>query len=104
MNERSTAHLPKEDLDNVCFIIINHYEDKRNELGVGPLNDGNLIAHLHHRLGYKVFYIHNTKGEIFVNDLGFFMKYAKVALTFFSQEEIIIQMELSLSIKLFQNQ
>ncbi|KAK8852345.1 hypothetical protein M9Y10_017319 [Tritrichomonas musculus] len=83
MNERSTAHLPKEVLDNVCFIIINHYEDKRNELGVGPLNDGNLIAHLHHRLGYKVFYIHNTKSEIFVNDLGFFMKYAKVALTVF---------------------
>lgn len=83
MNDRSTAYLPKNDLDNVCYIIINDYEDKRNELGVGPLNDGNLIAHLYHRLGYKIFYTHNANSESFTKSLGYFIKNTKVALTVF---------------------
>lgn len=83
LNERSTAFLPKKDLNKVCFILINDYYNEDKKLGVGPLNDGYLIGLKHHRLGFKIFYMYNPKCETFTIFLGFLIKNAKEALTIF---------------------
>ncbi|KAK8848170.1 hypothetical protein M9Y10_019226 [Tritrichomonas musculus] len=60
---------------------IERKEMKRKELGVGPLNDGYLVGLKHHRLGFKVFYLYNTKCEQFTNYLEFFIKHTTKSLT-----------------------
>lgn len=60
-----------------------NYLKKDNSFGVGPLNDGYLLALHHHRLGFKIFYLHNPKSDEFSSFLGFFIKYTKVELTVF---------------------
>ena len=75
LNEKSTDSIPIGDLDKVCFILINDYDnDKDYDLGVGPLNDGYLIGLKHHRFGFKVFYLYNPRSDLFTSFLGFFIK------------------------------
>ncbi|KAK8839774.1 hypothetical protein M9Y10_031479 [Tritrichomonas musculus] len=83
LNDKPAGNIPTGDLDKVCFILINDYEDDKNELGVGPLNDGYLIGLKHHRLGFKVFYLYNPPSDNFSTFLGFFMTNTTDSLTVF---------------------
>ena len=83
LNEKTTSIISTADLDKVCFILINDYDDEDKELGVGPLNDGYLIGLKHHRLGFKVFYLYNSKLEEYSPFLSFFMQNTIDALTIF---------------------
>lgn len=83
LNDQSTIRIGIEDLDRVCYILINNYEDEQNDLGVGPLNDGYLIGLNHRRLGFKIFYLYNPSKEKYMEFLEFFLKNTKVALTVF---------------------
>ena len=84
LNEKTTSSIPTGDLDKVCFILINDYDDDEDyDLGVGPLNDGYLIGLKHHRLGFKVFYLYNSNCEQYISYLIFFLRNAHQALTVF---------------------
>ena len=84
LNDKPSTNLPTGDLDKVCFILVNDYEeDDNNELGVGPLNDGYLVGLKHHRLGFKVFYLYNPNSEEFSQYLALFLKNTQQALTVF---------------------
>lgn len=82
LNDKPIRNIPIGDLNKVCFILMNDYEDDNNfyqyqkerELGVGPLNDGYLFGLKHHRLGFKIFYLYNSSSVEFENYLGFFLK------------------------------
>ena len=82
LNDKSSS-IQTGDLNKVCFILINDYDDEDKELGVGPLNDGYLIGLKHYRLGFKVFYLYNSKCEEYLPLLGFFLKNTAEALTVF---------------------
>ena len=83
LNEKPTSSISTSNLDKVCFLLINDYDDEDKKLGVGPLNDGYLIGLKHHRLGFKVFYLYNSRREEFTTFLGFFIKYTEHSLTVF---------------------
>lgn len=83
LNDKSKETIPTEELNKVCFIIINDYDKEDKELGVGPLNDGYLISLKHHRLWYKVFYLFNARYEELSPFLSFFMDATKESLTVF---------------------
>lgn len=83
LNEQPTINVPSFNLDKVCFILINDYDEEENELGVGPLNDGYLVALNHFRLGFKIFYLYNSRSDEFPFFLGFFMKNTTKSLTVF---------------------
>ncbi|KAK8888116.1 hypothetical protein M9Y10_039177 [Tritrichomonas musculus] len=84
LNNKPVSTLPQGDYAKVCFIVINDYDDKKNnKLGVGPLNDGYLMGLKHHRFGFKVFYLYNGEDIEFANYLAFFMKNTRKALTVF---------------------
>lgn len=71
VNNLSISILPKKDLYNVCFIIINDYN--RKNIGVGPLNDGYLIGNNFFKKSYKIFYLYNASYKEFPVFLQFFM-------------------------------
>ena len=81
LNNKLITSIPTEDLRKVCFILMNDFDEKEKDLGVGPLNDGYLIGLKHHRLGFKVMYLYNS-GR-FTTFLDFFLKYTTQALTVF---------------------
>ena len=83
LNNKNYSNIQVNDLDKVCFILINTYEDEDSDLGVGPLNDGYLVGLNHHRLGYKVFYLYNPECEEFISYLEFFLKNTEQSLTVF---------------------
>lgn len=84
LNNKPASSIPTGDLDKICFILINDYDDEDgNKLGVGPLNDGYLVGLKHHRLGYKIFYLYNPSSNEFENLLPFFMKNTEDQLTVF---------------------
>lgn len=83
LNEQPIINVPSFNLDKVCFILINDYDDEENDLGVGPLNDGYLVAVNHYRLGFKIFYLYNSRSDEFPTFLGFFMKCTTKMLTVF---------------------
>ena len=83
LNNKSKIFNPKDGLDKVCFILVNDYDHEDDDLGVGPLNDSYLIGLKHHRLGYKVFYLHNPHHEEFTTLLPVFMKNTEKTLTVF---------------------
>ena len=83
INNKTPLRIDVDDLDKVCFILVNTFEDEPNDLGVGPLNDGYLIGLKHHRLGFKIFYLYNPRKDDFSDFLAFFMKNTKIALTVF---------------------
>ena len=83
INDKPSSNIPTDNLNRVCFILINDYENEQHELGVGPLNDGYLIGLKHHRLGFKVFYLYNPRREEYTTYLTFFMYRTQEALTVF---------------------
>lgn len=83
LNNNSTSTVSPDGLDQVCLILINDYDEDDKKLGVGPLNDGYLVGLKHHRLGFKIFYLYNSRIEDFTRFLGFFMKNTKKSLTVF---------------------
>ena len=83
LNNKDSSSIPTNELSKVCLILINTYEDEDTDLGVGPLNDGYLVALKHHRLGYKVFYLYNPKCEEFISYLEFFLTRTEQSLTVF---------------------
>lgn len=108
LNDKISTNIPIGDLDKVCFLLINDYDYKyydyehgkpiiydenkktekkeeqlKKELGVGPLNDCYLIGLKHHRLGFKIFYLHNPRSEEFSSMLKIFLKYTTKALTIY---------------------
>ena len=83
LNDKPASIVPTDNLDKVCFILVNDYDNGQNDLGVGPLNDGYLVGLKHHRLGFKVFYLYNSRSEEFATYLAFFMFRTSEALTVF---------------------
>lgn len=83
LNKKTSTKINSNNLDKVCFIIINTYEKDNQNLGKGPLNDGLLIGINHHRLGYKVFYLYNPLQEEFLKFLGYFLQNTTQSLTVF---------------------
>lgn len=84
LNDKPVDHLQNGEFEKVCFIIINDYEDKHKyELGVGPLNDGYLIALKFHKLDFKIFYLYNSESDVFSNYMAFFLKRTSEQLTVF---------------------
>lgn len=83
LNNTPISIMPIEDLNKVCFILINDYNSDENKYRVGPLNDGYLIALKHYRLGFKVFYLYNSKINQFPFFLQFFMNNTADTLTVF---------------------
>ena len=80
LNDRDITDIPKTDLDKVCFILIN---DCDKELGVGPINDGYLIALNHKKMGYKVYYLYNALYLEFISFIWYFLDNTSDALTIF---------------------
>lgn len=83
LNSRSIENISYFNLNKVCFILINTYENENEDLGIGPLNDGIHIALQYHRLHYKVYYLYNPKSSQFIEYLEFFLKNTSKALTVF---------------------
>lgn len=83
LNEKPAASISIEDLNKVCFLLINDYHEEDKKLGVGPLNDGYLVALNHFRLGYKIYYLYNSRSDEFPIVLGFLIKHTKESLTVF---------------------
>lgn len=80
VNDKPTTSIPTENLDKFCFLLINDYKEK---MGVGPLNDGYLVGLKHHKLGFKIFYLYNSRREEFTSYLSFFILKTSEALTVF---------------------
>lgn len=84
LNDKVPEDIQKDDLDKVCLILINDYvDDRSNELGVGPLNDGYLIGIKHHRIGFKIFYLYNPYCYTFSGFLGYFLMNTQRVLTIY---------------------
>ncbi|KAK8835485.1 hypothetical protein M9Y10_046128 [Tritrichomonas musculus] len=83
LNNKPTSSIPPGDLNKNCLILINDYYKENYELDVGPLNDGYLIGLKHHRLGFKIFFLHNPRSDEFLNILPFFLKNTTESLTVF---------------------
>lgn len=84
LNNKQVSEIPNEnELDKVCFILMNDYEDEDDELGVGPLNDGYLIGSKEYRLGFKVFFLYNCSSQEFTNYLKYMIQNTKEILTVF---------------------
>lgn len=83
LNNKPSTKILHDSLDNVCFVLINTYEKKNQDLGIGPLNDSIQIGLYHHRLGYKVYYLFNPKSDEFTNYLSFFLQNTVKSLTVF---------------------
>ena len=82
LNKKDTSFICPTDLDKVCFILMNDYDDiKKKDLGVGPLNDGYLIAHKLFQRGFKIFYLYDCIKEEFSQFLAFFLKNTQKELT-----------------------
>lgn len=84
VNDKTPNCISVDDLDKVCFILCNSYEDKKNsDLGVGPLNDSVMIGINFHRRGYHVFYLYNTYRDEFLKYAKFFIEHTKTSLVLF---------------------
>lgn len=83
LNDKKPYSLPRDNLSKVCFLIINTYNRKTYKLGSGPINDGYMIAKLHHNRGYQVYFLHNPTRDQFKQFAAFFLKFTKESLTIF---------------------
>lgn len=83
LNDKKPFSISKEKLDKVCFLIINTYNRKTYKLGSGPINDGYMVAKLHHSRGYQVYFLHNPSKNLFAIFTEFFLKNTKESLTIF---------------------
>ncbi|KAK8892060.1 hypothetical protein M9Y10_029282 [Tritrichomonas musculus] len=78
LNEKAITCIPKEDLEKVCFVIVNDFD---KDLDVGPLNDGYLVSLKHYRQAFKVFYLYNSRFKEFEDYLCYFLKNTTTGLT-----------------------
>lgn len=83
LNSKTIEKMPLYNLNKVCFILINSYENENENFGIGPLNDGIHICLHYHRLRYKVFYLYNPQSTQFINYLEYFLKNTIKNLTVF---------------------
>lgn len=64
-----------------CFIICNSYKRKEFSLGVGPVNDAITVAANHRFMGYKVYFLHDSSYQIFLDFLKVFLRKTNQFLT-----------------------
>lgn len=83
LNTKKTTDVKTENLNKVCFVLINSLQIENKSYEVGPLNDGYLICLQHYRLGFKVFYLFNPESIQYLKFLEFFMMFTKIELTVF---------------------
>lgn len=83
LNNKNPYSLPRDNLNKVCFLIINTYNRKTYKLGSGPINDGYMIAKLHKNRGYQIFFLHNPSRDQFKQFTAFFLSNTKECLTIF---------------------
>ena len=86
LNHVSRIEIPKAGLDKVCLIFMNNFkyeEYDKYDPQIGPMNDGYLVGLIHHRLGFKVFYLHNCKQGNYPKWVQFFLNHTTVNLTVF---------------------
>ena len=86
LNHVSRDEIPIEGLNKVCLILMNNFNSEQYDKydpQIGPLNDGYLVALIHHRLGFKVFYLHNCKQGNYPKWVQFFMTHTSTNLTVF---------------------
>lgn len=67
----------------ILFICVNTYTTPKYKLGPGPLNDSINCAINHLKMGYKVFFLHNSTPHIFKGWLRFILKNVQNDLTIF---------------------
>ena len=82
----SRSKIPEKGLDKVCLILMNNFrkeEFNKYDPPIGQLNDGYLVALIHHRLGFKVFYLYNCTQGNYPKWLQFFMNNTTSTLTVF---------------------
>lgn len=83
LNNSTTSDIPIENLDKVCFILMNNFEHDKHDPQIGPMNDGYLISLNHHRLGFKIFYLYNCSSNQYQQFFEFFLKHTSEHLTVF---------------------
>lgn len=83
VNGKSPDSIPVEGLDKVCFVICNTYSRPEYKLGVGPLNDGYMVALAQHHQEAKVFFLHNPNHDEVLRFIGYFLKYTRELLTIY---------------------
>ena len=83
LNDRTPDEIPKEGLQKVCLILINHYHHDKHDPKIGPLNDAYMLGLNHHRLGFNIFYLRNCEASKYPQFLEFFLKYTLQHLTVF---------------------
>lgn len=81
LNDKKVTDIDSE--DKVCLVIMNTYKKNNNALGTGPLNDGYEISKLYKKRGYKIFYLHDSSRDDFLNFVIAFLEKTKVNLTIF---------------------
>ena len=74
LNDKAIKNMPLSELDKVCFILINTYENENENFGIGPLNDAIHICLHYRRLHYRVFYLYNPRSSQFISFLEYFLK------------------------------
>lgn len=83
LNDKNPETISIKNLDKVCFILVNTYDRKDYDLGVGPLNDSYLLGMNLYKRGYKIFYLHNPRKSEFLVYSAFFLKNTQSDLTIF---------------------
>lgn len=86
LNHVSRIEIPIEGLDKVCLILMNSYQNDDNDKynpQIGVMNDGYLVGLIHHRLGFKVFYLNDCISGNYPKWLPFFLQNTKNDLTIF---------------------
>ena len=81
LNRVSREEMPKEGYDKVCLILMNNINHTKHAPKIGALNDGYLFGLYHHRLGFKVFYLHNCTQSNYPKYLRFFLHNTTESLT-----------------------
>ena len=73
LNHISRNEMPTEGYDKVCLILMNNFKHDKHDPKVGVMNDGYLFGLYHHRLGFKIFYLHNCIQGNYPKYLQFFL-------------------------------
>ncbi|OHT15977.1 Clan CD, family C14, metacaspase-like cysteine peptidase [Tritrichomonas foetus] len=69
------------DITRVCFICCNTYVTPKYKLGVGPLNDSITVAANLKMKGFFIYFLHNPKGQKFLDYLTMFLQKTSEHLT-----------------------
>lgn len=83
LNEVDPTTLPKQNIDKVCFILVNSCNNDYDYYGYGPFNDAYMVAKFHKDMGFNVALIYNPKSPVFLQFLEYFLTYTSKNLTFY---------------------